>query len=62
MPTVADVRIHVTDFVNDLERRVTVTGNTYTNHRVALWTFETLGRQPPAGLLRVDDGPVATLS
>jgi hypothetical protein len=61
MPTVADVRINVTVFVNDLERRVAAPGNTYTAHRVALWTYEALGRQPPAGLMRVADGPAEAL-
>jgi hypothetical protein len=56
MPTVADVRMNVTGFVNDLERRVAAPGNTYTAQRVALWTYEALGRQPPAGLMRVADG------
>jgi hypothetical protein len=62
MPTVADVRINVTGFVNDLERRVAAPGNTYTAHRVALWTYEALGRQPPAGLMRVADGPAEALA
>jgi hypothetical protein len=62
MPTVADVRINVTVFVNDLERRVAAPGNTYTAQRVALWTYEALGRQPPVGLMRVADGPAEALA
>jgi hypothetical protein len=62
MPTVADVRINVTGFVNDLERRVAAPGNTYTAQRVALWTYEALGRQPPVGLMRVADGPAEALA
>ncbi len=62
MPTVADVRINVTDFVNDLERRVAAPGNTYTAQRVALWTYEGLGWQPSAGLMRVADWPAEALA
>ena len=62
MPTVADVRMNVTGFVNDLERRVAAPGNTYTAQRVALWTYEALGRQPPVGLMRVADGPAEVLA
>jgi hypothetical protein len=49
-------------FVNDLERQVAAPGNTYTAQRVALWTYEALGRQPPAGLMRVADGPTEALA
>ena len=40
-----------------LERQATAPETTFTAQRVALWTYEALGRQPPEALLRVADAP-----
>jgi len=57
MPSVAEVRLSVNSFVNGLERQSTEPETTFSAQRVALWTYEALGRQPPEALLRIADAP-----